>query len=74
MKIVKDTAKYQKLLLDKKTQSSPLLKRTDLDGLSEHVYVLTGDKTPDFGGGPSPFGFVMDKSKVVGRVRLEDAK
>jgi len=37
MKIVRDTAKYQKLLLDKKTQSSPLLKRTDLDDGSRQV-------------------------------------
>jgi hypothetical protein len=74
MKIKSDTAKYQKLLGDKRLQSLGLLKKTDLSTFDDDAYILTGDKTKDFGGGPSPYGFVILKDKVVGRVKLADAK
>jgi len=33
--------------------------------------IITGDKTPKYGGGASPDGFLMNGSMMLGRLRIE---
>ena len=40
--------------------------------LPPDAYILTGDKTEGYGGGPSPYGFVMRGKQVLGIVSLKD--
>ncbi len=70
IRVVTDTAQYQKQL---KT-SDPIRYREvsdqELKSLPADAYILTGEKTKDFGGGPSPDGFVISGGKLIGRLRL----
>jgi hypothetical protein len=45
-----------------------------LEMQSNDAHILTGDKSAKFGGGPSPYGFVISGSKVVGYVNLQARK
>jgi hypothetical protein len=66
-----DTKAYQKILVKNKTSGAAMEDR-DLKKLSpDEVSILTGDKTDDYGGGPSPYGFVMRSGKVIGYVNLK---
>jgi hypothetical protein len=72
LKIKKDTDKYQKLLKSPEGKNlGGIMDEKQLRGLPGDAYILTGDKTKDFGGGPSPYGFVMSAGgKLLGRVKL----
>ncbi len=80
-RLVSDTQKYQKLLDGSaKTPLPPdfaanfkqLMSNADLTQTPSDAFILTGMKTPKYGGGPSPYGFVISAGKVVGRIKLTD--
>jgi hypothetical protein len=71
--ITNNTSVYQTLLKssDADRAGGPMNDQ-QLKALPKETYILTGDKTKEFGGGPSPYGFVMSgANKILGRVRLE---
>jgi hypothetical protein len=41
----------------------------ELKTLGPDAYVLTGEKTRAFGGGPSPDGFVTKRGQLLGRAK-----
>lgn len=71
MNVWKDTPRYQALLRRKDLSAIPLVRASEVAGKYPAAYILTGDKTPDFGGGPSPFGFVMVNENPVARASLD---
>ena len=68
--IVKNTPLYQQYLKSPEGQNANWYGQADMNKLPSNAYILTGDKTPDFGGGQSPFGFVVQGGNILGRVKL----
>ena len=73
IRIVRNTPVYQKALKTREAaHAGRHMSDQQLNDLPKDSYVLTGDKTKDFGGGPSPDGFAMSAAnKILGRLRLE---
>lgn len=74
MKVIQDTGRYQTLLRENEAVALPLLMSNEIHGFDSGAHVLTGDKTPDYGGGPSPFGFVILDGKVVARIAIAEIR
>ena len=68
--LIRDTMRYQRLLKSPAAEHAGLLSQDQARKLPNIAYILTGDKTPEYGGGPSPYGFLMREEKIVGRVKL----
>lgn len=72
MDIRKDTREYRRLLKANENVTLPFYAASELAALPAGWHLLTGDKTEDFGGGPSPFGFVIREGAVVARSSLPE--
>jgi hypothetical protein len=68
--VVTDTPEYQRKLKSTHPNRYRPVSDSELKALGLGAHVLTGDKTKDFGGGPSPDGFVVQGGQVLGRIRL----
>lgn len=68
--IVTDTPEYQRELNSTHPNRYVTVSDTELKALGPGAHILTGDKTREFGGGPSPDGFVFQGGQLLGRVRL----
>lgn len=73
IRIESDDAKYQKYLTKVPEVAKKEYKPSSLATTKEGVYILTGKKTKEMGGGQSQEGFVMDALKVLGRINLVKA-
>jgi hypothetical protein len=62
---------YQKLLKTDGPTRHKELSDTALKALPKSIVIVTGNKTKEFGGGPSPDGFVMNGAQMLGRLRIE---
>ena len=71
LRIVKDTSRYQRLLDTPGAQGAGLQSETEARRQPAGTYVLTGEKTARFGGGPSPYGFLIHNERIVGRVKID---
>jgi hypothetical protein len=76
IRIKNNTAMYQDLLKSPDAGRAGMhMTDEQIEALPKDVYVLTGDKTEDFGGGPSPDGFVMSAAnRILGRVWIKDRR
>lgn len=74
IKIITNTSVYQRLLKSPEAASAGRHMTDDqIRMLPNNAYILTGEKTQDYGGGPSPDGFAMSVSnKILGRLKLRD--
>jgi hypothetical protein len=70
IRVVTDTAEYRRQLKASGPGRYHRITDAELKALESGAYILTGDKTREFGGGPSPGGFVIQGKELVGRVRL----
>ncbi len=68
--VVTNTIEYQKLLVSSGPNRHREISDQELKALPNDAYILTGEKTKSFGGGPSPDGFVISGGKMSGRIRL----
>lgn len=67
----RDDALYLKVLKSNGPKRTTTLGDSELKALPRSVLIITGNKTKDFGGGPSPDGFVMNGAEMLGRLRIE---
>lgn len=68
--LVNNSPLYQQHAQSPQGQNAQWYGRADSAKLPQDGYFLTGNKTPGFGGGSSPYGFVMQNGNVLGRVKL----
>ena len=73
MNIINDTREYRRLLKENESVSLPFYMPGELSSLPAKSYIVTGEKTDDFGGGQSPFGFVVLDGSVLARATLPEA-
>ena len=67
--IERESDKYQRLHDRHDTTGYPMDDEA-LVNIPGEILILTGDKVRNYGGGPSPYGFVMQGSDVLGYVNL----
>ncbi len=66
-----DDLTYTKLLKSNGPNRFKELTDLELKALPGSITIITGNKTKEFGGGPSPDGFVMLGIEMLGRLRIE---
>ena len=69
-RIERNSQKYQAILAVHQTTGAPM-DDAALGKTPNDATILTGNKTINLGGGPSPYGFVMSGGRVIGYVNLE---
>jgi hypothetical protein len=69
--IENNTVKYQKIFSSGHQTTGAPLTDAQLAVLAPGAHVLTGNRSKQFGGGPSPYGFVIVAGAVVGYVNLQ---
>lgn len=73
--VVVNTQRYQRMLREYESAAIAFWPAVERVPFVQGRYVVTGDKTQDYGEGPSPFGFVVDADgSVPGRVALSGGK
>ena len=65
------TREYQRLLGTNGPNRHKTLTDLELKLAPATAEIITGDKTPKYGGGASPDGFLMNGSMMLGRLRIE---
>lgn len=73
MRVVENTPKYQKLLRTREAESAGLHDIAQIRQLPVGTYVLTGEKTANYGGGHSPYGFLVHNERILGRIKIDRA-
>jgi hypothetical protein len=68
--VLTNTPQYQQALNSDDPNRYVTVSDTDLRALGPGAHILTGDKTRDYGGGPSPDGFVYQGGRLLGGVRV----
>ena len=71
IRVITDKTEYQKQLSSSGPNRYREVPDQELKELPNDAYILTGEKTKAFGGGPSPDGFVISRGNLLGRLRIE---
>jgi len=71
--VIVDTEKFQAEMNRSGKSAVPPLQLEQLAAFPQGVRILTGNNTPQFGGGPSSTGYVLQSGKVTHSVSFRPA-